>query len=50
LKDLDLKLDINYHMTQEVSEAGKKRYQEFLEQMDNLKNFDANSYVENLEK
>ncbi len=50
LRDLDLNLDIDYRITQEMTEEGKKKYQELKEKLESMKNFDAGSYIDNIER
>ncbi len=50
LKDLNLKLDIDFQMTQQMTEEGKKKFQELKEKLESMKNFDANSYIENIDR
>jgi hypothetical protein len=49
-KENSLKVNIDYYMGQEMPDVMKKRFKELQEQIDNLKTFDSNSYVDNLER
>ena len=50
IKDLNLIEEIKFKMNKELSDEGKKKYQELLNNIQKLKENDINSYVNSLEK
>ena len=50
IKDLNLIEEIKFKMNKELSDEGKKKYQELLNNIQKLKENDINSYVDSLEK